>query len=80
MAGMTLDALQTFGLTLLDDRELFVILRRFGLDGADSQNLASLAEMLSLSREAVRQIESKGLGKLQHSVTLRRLLRRDPGC
>lgn len=75
MAGMTLDALQEFGLTALDARELFVIVRRFGLDAEEPQCLSSIGEMLGLSREAVRQIEAKGLAKIQHPVTLRRLYR-----
>lgn len=59
----------------LDDRELQVVTRRFRLDGEPAQTLASIGGMLNLSREAVRQIESKALSKLAHPVLLRRLLR-----
>lgn len=68
-------SLENFGLTCLDEREFFVISRRFGLDGEPPQRLSAIGNMLGLSREAVRQIESKGLSKLNHPVIRRRLVR-----
>ncbi|MFJ2566521.1 sigma-70 family RNA polymerase sigma factor [Streptomyces sp. NPDC087568] len=65
MAGMSRDALQEFGLPALDVRELYVIIRRYGLDGEEGQRLESIGEQLHLSREAVRQIEAKALAKLR---------------
>jgi DNA-directed RNA polymerase specialized sigma subunit len=67
--------LETFGLSALDDRELFVVSRRFGLDGEPAQRLSSIGTMLGLSREAVRQIEAKALSKLNHPVVRRKLAR-----
>lgn len=67
--------LETFGLSCLDDRELFVITRRFGLDGEPAQRLSAIGTMLGLSREAVRQIEAKALSKLNHPVVRRKLVR-----
>lgn len=67
--------LEKFGLSALDDRELFVISRRFGLDGEPAQRLSAIGIMLGLSREAVRQIEAKALSKLNHPVVRRKLVR-----
>jgi RNA polymerase sigma factor (sigma-70 family) len=68
-----LTALEQFGLTALDPRELYVIIRRFGLDGEPLEKLAEIGETLSLSREAVRQIEAKSLAKLQHPLVMHKL-------
>lgn len=67
--------LERFGLACLDERELFVISRRFGLDGEPPQRLSAIGNILGLSREAVRQIEAKGLSKLNHPVIRRKLVR-----
>lgn len=73
LSKMTLAALETFGLTVLDPRELYVIVRRFGLDGEPLDKLVDIGDMLGLSREAVRQIEAKALAKLQHPMVLRKV-------
>jgi RNA polymerase sigma factor (sigma-70 family) len=75
ITSLSVSALEEHGLTALEPRELFVIVRRFGLDGEPPQRLSSIGDKLGLSREAARQIESKGLAKLGHPVTLRRLVR-----
>lgn len=59
----------------LDGRELFVICRRFGLDGEPAQRLSAIGDILGLSREAVRQIEAKALSKLNHPTVRRRISR-----
>jgi RNA polymerase sigma factor (sigma-70 family) len=73
LSRVTLGALETVGLRALDARELYVIARRFGLDGEPIEKLADIGDTLNLSREAVRQIESKALAKLQHPLVLRKL-------
>lgn len=73
ISKLALVALERFGLKALDPRELYVIVRRFGLDGEPIDKLADIGESLDLSREAVRQIESKALAKLQHPIVLRQL-------
>lgn len=73
LSRLTLGALETVGLRALDARELYVIARRFGLDGEPIEKLADIGDTLSLSREAVRQIEAKALAKLQHPLVLRKL-------
>lgn len=75
MASMTLSALKTFGLAALDPRELFVLVRRFGLDGEPEDKLADIGETLGLSREAIRQIEAKAIAKIQHPMVLRKIQR-----
>ncbi len=73
ISKMTLTALGSHGLTALDARELYVVVRRFGLDGEPLEKLTEIGETLALSREAVRQIESKALAKLQHPIVLMHL-------
>lgn len=52
-------------LTDLSDREREVILMRFGLGDGHAYSLAEIGRALDLSRERVRQIESKALQKLR---------------
>lgn len=75
VSSMTLGALKEFGLSALDPRELYVLVRRFGLDGEPDEKLADIGETLALSREAVRQIEAKALAKIQHPLVLRKIQR-----
>ncbi len=75
ISKLTLSALEHYGLTALDSRELYVVVRRFGLDGEPLEKLTEIGETLALSREAVRQIESKALAKLQHPLVLMKLSR-----
>ena len=51
-------------LSELTERERFVIVKRFGLDGQGEKTLADLHEVLDISRERVRQIQAKALEKL----------------
>jgi RNA polymerase primary sigma factor len=51
----------------LDGKEREVISLRFGLDGEDPRTLQEIGEKLKLSRERVRQIESRAKEKLRRS-------------
>lgn len=75
MSAMDVAALMEYGMSALDPREHFVLVRQYGLDGEPIQCLSSIGAQLKLSREAVRQIKSKGLAKILHPVTLRKLVR-----
>ena len=77
VASMTASALRTFGLAALDPRELYVIVRRFGLDGEPKDNLADIGVAIGLSREAVRQLEGKAIAKIKHPLVLRKIRQYD---
>ena len=54
-----------------------VIVMRYGLDGNEPNTLTSIGEMMGVTRENIRQIESRALSKLRHpaySLRLRYLL------
>jgi RNA polymerase primary sigma factor len=51
----------------LEEKEQEVIKMRFGLDGEEPRTLQEIGEALGLSRERIRQIESKAKEKLRRS-------------
>jgi RNA polymerase primary sigma factor len=51
----------------LDEKERQVISMRFGLDGEDPRTLQEIGEAMGLSRERIRQIESKAKEKLRRN-------------
>jgi len=55
-------------LSQLSDRERAVIELRFGLDDGRTRTLEEVGQEFGLTRERIRQIESKTLAKLRHPV------------
>jgi RNA polymerase primary sigma factor len=51
----------------LDEKERDVIRMRFGLDGEEPKTLQEIGEAMGLSRERIRQIESRAKEKLRRS-------------
>ena len=49
----------------LDERERKIIISRFGLGGASEQTLEQLGRELGITKERVRQIESRAQEKLR---------------
>jgi RNA polymerase primary sigma factor len=60
--------------TLRDDEKKVIILR-YGLDGAEPQTLEAIGKLFGVTRERVRQIEHKAIGKLQKMVKRRNIAR-----
>ena len=54
-------------LNILSNRERFIILNRFGLEGRKRMTLEELGKILGFSKERIRQIEMDGLRKLKNS-------------
>lgn len=65
----------------LDERSAEILTLRYGLDGSDSKTLEETGEHFGVTRERIRQIESKALRKLAHpsrSRSLAHFLYADP--
>ncbi|MCZ7532483.1 MAG: sigma-70 family RNA polymerase sigma factor [Acidimicrobiia bacterium] len=54
----------------LDDRERIVVVLRYGLDAEPPRTLSDVGTILGITRERVRQIESRALGKLRHPSSM----------
>lgn len=52
-------------LAILNERERCVIIKRFGLDGSDPMTLEDIGKIYGITRERVRQIESRAMRKLK---------------
>ncbi len=63
----------TRALATLDDREQTVLVLRYGLNGQLPRTLSDVGERLGVTRERVRQIETRALGRLRHPSTLHNL-------
>ena len=57
----------------LNDRDRAVIRLRFGLDDGKPRTLEEVGQEFGVTRERIRQIESKTLGKLRHPTRSMRL-------
>jgi RNA polymerase primary sigma factor len=66
------EQLQTL-LSQLDEKERLIIERRFGLGDTEPQTLAEIGSDLHLSRERIRQIEERAIGKLRRSQRAKQL-------
>ncbi len=52
----------------LTDRERFIIINRFGLNGDDERTLEQIGRDMNLSRERVRQLEKEAKVKLREAL------------
>lgn len=56
---------------VLDDRQQYVLTRRYGLDDSEYRTLSTVGKEMGLSRERVRQIERDALQRLRDHGGLR---------
>ena len=59
--------------SVLDDREQYVIRLYFGFDGEEPLTLEQIGRTLGLTRERVRQLKEKALAKLTHGAPFQEL-------
>jgi RNA polymerase sigma factor (sigma-70 family) len=55
-------------LVSLPDRERFILVNRFGLNGDDEKTLEEIGKDMNLSRERVRQLEKEAKNKLREML------------
>ena len=60
-------------LNVLSERERFIILNRFGIDGRTSRTLEDLGKSLGFSKERIRQIEAEAIRKLRKTKNIEEL-------
>ena len=53
-------------MSVLDDRERYILRLYFGFDGEEPKTLEEIGRTLNLTRERVRQIKEKALARLTH--------------
>jgi RNA polymerase primary sigma factor len=53
----------------LDARERKIVLQRFGLDGGQPKTLDQIGELIGLTRERIRQLQSSAVSKLRRALT-----------
>jgi RNA polymerase sigma factor (sigma-70 family) len=58
----------------LTEKEQKVLKMRFGLDGNEEHTLESISQKMSVTRERIRQIESKALRKMRHPSKSNKIL------
>jgi len=56
------------GMCMLNKRELHIIIRRYGLDGQDTETLEEISQHLNISRERVRQLQNLALAKMEREL------------
>jgi RNA polymerase primary sigma factor len=55
-------------LASLSSREESILRSRFGIDGAEKETLKSIGQKMNISKERVRQLEKKAMGKLRQTL------------
>ena len=58
----------------LASKEREILIMRFGLDDGRIKTLKEIGEIFNISRERVRQIETKALSKLKHPSRTKQLM------
>jgi len=56
-------------LQVLDDRERKIVLQRFGLDGSQPKTFDQIGDLIGLTRERIRQLQSSAVSKLRRALT-----------
>lgn len=70
---MEINALKTFGMSILTEQERIILVRTTGLDGEPPMKLLALGAYIGRCRETIRQEKNKALAKLKHPSVLAKL-------
>lgn len=54
--------------SILNDKEKYVVIQRYGLNGSNIETLESISSQIGLTRERIRQIENKSIEKLNCGI------------
>lgn len=65
-------------LDALDDRDRAIVVMRYGLEDNNPKTLGEVADLLNLSRERVRQLEERAVGKLRMAARAAGILEDTP--
>ena len=60
--------------TVISEKEADIVRKRFGFDNNESMTLEQIAKIYGVTRERIRQIESKAIRKLRRSMKVKRAL------
>lgn len=55
-------------LDTLSEREAFILIKHFGLNGETPMSLEDIADMMDLTKERIRQIKQKSLSRIKYST------------
>lgn len=58
------------GLNSLSDREKEIIIKRYGLNSCNKMTLEEVGQEMGLTRERIRQLEQKAIGKIYSNIAL----------
>lgn len=70
---LELEALRTFGISVLTEQERIILVRISGLDGEPPMKLQDLGRYIGRCRESIRQDRNKAMAKLRHPSVLAKL-------
>lgn len=63
-----INVLMKEAMSVLNEKEIFILTHRYGLDGEEPKTLELVGQMLHVTRERIRQVEAKALKKISKRI------------